>query len=47
MVLCASRLGFFQLVCKVSLIFRLNLELALSIMLNEKRLYESRHRHKM
>ena len=28
---CAFKLGFLQLICKVSLIFRSNLELALSI----------------
>ena len=37
------KLGFLQLVCKASLIFKLSLELALSIILKEKELYESKH----
>ena len=37
------KLGFLQLICKVSLIFELNLELALSIILKERELYESKH----
>ena len=32
---CACKLGFVQLICKSSLIFKLNLELALSIILEE------------
>ena len=34
------KLGFLQLICKASLIFKLNLELALSIILKERELYE-------
>ena len=30
---CAFKLGFLQLICKASLLFKLNLELALSIIL--------------
>ena len=37
---CAFKLGF-QLICIASLIFKLNLELALSIMLKQRELYES------
>ena len=40
---CAFKLGFLQSICKVSLIFKLNLELALSIILNERELYDSKH----
>ena len=40
---CAFKLGFLQSICKVSLIFKLNLELALSITLNERELYNSKH----
>ena len=40
---CAFKLGFFQLICKASLIFKSNLELALSIILKERELYESKH----
>ena len=36
---CASKLGFFQLICQASLIFKSNLELALSITLKK----ESKH----
>ena len=39
----AFKLGFFQLIFKASLIFRLNLELALSIILKQTELYESKH----
>ena len=35
----ASKLGFFQLICQASLIFKANLELALSIILKEKELW--------
>ena len=35
---CAFKLGFFQLICQASLIFKSNLELALSIILKEKEL---------
>ena len=40
---CAFKLGFLQLICKASLIFKLNLELALSIILKQRELYESKH----
>ena len=40
---CAFRLGFLQLICKASLIFKSNLELALSIILKQRELYESKH----
>ena len=36
----AFKLGFLQLICKASLIFKSNLELALSIILKEKELHE-------
>ena len=39
----AFKLGFFQLKCKASLIFKSNLELALSIILKRRELYESKH----
>ena len=39
----AFKLGFSQLICKASLIFKSNLELALSISLKERELYESKH----
>ena len=38
---CALKLGFLQLICKASLIFRSNLELTLSIYLKERESYES------
>ena len=40
---CAFKLGFLQLICNASLIFKLNLELALSIILKQRELYESKH----
>ena len=40
---CALQLGFLQLICKTSLIFKLNLELSLSIILKQRELYESKH----
>ena len=40
---CAFKLGFLHLICKVSLIFKSNLELALSIILKQRELYESKH----
>ena len=43
MILLAFKLGFLQLICKVSLIFKSNLELALSIILKQRELYESKH----
>ena len=39
---CTFKLGFVQLVCKASLIFKSNLELALSIILKQRELYESK-----
>ena len=40
---CAFKLGFLQLICKASLVFKSNLELALSICLKQRELYESKH----
>ena len=40
---CTFKLGFFDLTCKVSLIFKSNLQLALSIFLKQRELYESKH----
>ena len=40
---CAFKLGFLQLICKASLIFELNLELAVSIILKQRELQESEH----
>ena len=40
---CAFKLGFLQLICKASLIFKSNLELALSIILKQRELYQSDH----
>ena len=40
---CTFKLGFVQLICKASLIFKLNLDLVLSIILKERELYESKH----
>ena len=37
------QLGFLHLICKVSLISKSNLELALSIILRQRELYESKH----
>ena len=37
------KLGFVQLIFKASLIFKSNLELALSIVLKERELYKSKH----
>ena len=36
---CASKPGFLQLICQASLIFKSNLELALSVILKEKELW--------
>ena len=36
-------LSFLQLICKASLTFKSNLELALPIILKERELYESKH----
>ena len=35
------KLGFLQLICKATLIFKSNLELALSVTLKQRELYES------
>ena len=40
---CAFKLGFLQLLCKASLIFKSNLELVLSIILKQRELHESKH----
>ena len=40
---CAFKLGFLQLICKASLIFKSNLELVLPILLKQRELYESKH----
>ena len=40
---CAFKVGFLQLICKASLIFKSNLELALLIVLKQRELYESKH----
>ena len=40
---CGFKLGFLQLVCKASLIFRSNLELPLSIISKQREWYESKH----
>ena len=40
---CAFKLSFLQLICQASLIFKSNLELALSIILKQRELYESKH----
>ena len=40
---CAFDLGFLQLLCKASLIFKSNLELALPIILKQRKLYESNY----
>ena len=40
---CAFKLGFLQLICNASLIFKANLELALLIILKQRELYESKH----
>ena len=40
---CAFKLDFLQLICKGSSIFKSNLELALSIVLKGRELYQSKH----
>ena len=40
---CAFKLGFLHLICKASLIFKSNLELALSFILKQREFYESKH----
>ena len=42
MILLCVKLGFLQLICKGSLIFKSNLELALPIILKERELYNWR-----
>ena len=42
-ICCAFQLGFVQLICKASLIFKSNLELVLSIILKGRELYQSKH----
>ena len=40
---CAFKLGFLQIICKTSLIFKSNLKLAFSFVLKQRELYESKH----
>ena len=40
---CTFKLGFLQLICKAFLVFKSNIELALSIILKQRELYESKH----
>ena len=40
---CAFKLGLLQLICNASLVFKMNLELGLSIILKKRELYESKH----
>ena len=40
---CAFKLSFLQLICKASLTFKSNLQLDLTIILNQRELYESNH----
>ena len=40
---CAFKLGFLQLISRAFFIFKLNFELALSIILKERELYKSKH----
>ena len=40
---CVFKLGFLQLICKASLIFKSNLEFDLPIILKQRKLYESKH----
>ena len=42
-VVCAFKLGLLLLICNAPLIFKSNLELALSIILKQRELYESKH----
>ena len=39
----AFKLNFLQLICKATLIFKSNLDLALSIILKQRELHESKH----
>ena len=40
---CTFKLSFLQLICKASLILKSNLELALSMILKQRELYEPKH----
>ena len=40
---CTFKLSFLQLLCKASLIFKSNLQLALSVILKQRELYEAKH----
>ena len=40
---CSFKLGFLQVICKDSLIFKLNLELGLSNVFKQREVYESKH----
>ena len=40
---CAFKLGFLQLIYQASLIFKLYLELGLSVLLKERKFYKSKH----
>ena len=40
---CAFKLGFLKSICKASTIFKSHLKLALSIILKQRGLYESKH----
>ena len=42
MISLCIKLGFLQLICKASLVLKLDLELALSIILKQRELYESK-----
>ena len=42
-ICCAFKVGFLEIICKASLIFKLDLQLVLSIVLKERELYESKH----
>ena len=43
MISLCIKLGFLQLICKASLVLKLDLELSLSIILKQRELYESKH----
>ena len=40
---CSFKLGFLQVICKDSLIFKMNLELGLSNVFKQREVYESKH----
>ena len=40
---CAFNLGFLLLICRASLVFKSNLEIALSIILKQRELYEPKY----